>query len=244
MVGACLMAPITMISPSCAQGASDQPLSSPPDNQQPAVPPPSPSVPQSQAQPPLDPTKPIPPGGIRIITRNPDPGKWGFVPGVQANASRTFNCKPLACADAARVIITNLRSPTRNPDPQALEKFAKVDFPKAIRAQNAAQDVLSDGANKIETLSSKTARLKDYPAVLNETKFTAGKKVVFINTAIIFAGPSMLKLASISPNKELAQKSLDEFVAAVDIKEGPPLPAPSMPKPPDSLPPDQKPQNL
>jgi hypothetical protein len=239
VAGAFLMVPMMMIIPARAQSANDQSaaVSAPP-------------VPQSQPQPPLDPNKPIPPGGIRILTRNPDPGKWGFVPSAQPAAGRTFNCKPLACADAARVIVTNLRSPTRNPDPQALEKFAKVDFPKAIRAQNAAQDVLSDGTNKIETLSSKTGRLKDYPAVLNETKFTAGKKVIFINTAIIFAGPSMLKFASISPSKELAQKSLDEFVAAVDIKEGPPLPAvsplpePSMPKRPDSAPPDQKLQNL
>jgi hypothetical protein len=230
---------MTMITMACAQDASDKPLSSPPAGQQP---PPAAPPPQTQTSP--NPTQPVPPGGIRIFTRNPDPGKWSYVPTAQPNAARTFNCKPLACADAARVIVMSLRSPTRNPDPKALEKFAKVDLPKAIRAQNAAQDVLSDGANKIETLSSKTARLKDYPAVLNETKFTAAKKVVFINTAIIFAGPSMLKFTSLSPNRELAQKSLDEFVAAADIKEGPPLPIPSVPKPPDSLPPDQKPQSL
>ncbi len=199
--------------------------------------------------------KPVPPGGVRVTTRAPDPGKWDQVP-VPPGSPRTFNCKPLACSDATRVVVTMLRSPTRDPDPKALEKFAKVDLPKAIRAQSAAQDVLSDGANKMETITSATARLKDHPAVLNETRFTAGKKIVFINTAIIFVGPIMLKFAAMSPNRELAQKSLAEFIAAADIKEGPPLPVtsgtqpvpvpltPSRPEaPPTAVSPD-KPQSL
>ena len=185
--------------------------------------------------------KPIPPGGVRITTRAPDPGKWDLVPATPTSP-RVFNCKPLACAAATRVMITTLRSPTRNPDPKALEKFAKVDLPKAIRAQSAAQDVLSDGANKMETLNSAALRLKDHPAVTNETRYTAGKKIVFIDTAMIFVGPVMLTFSAISPNRDLAQKSLAEFVAAVDIKEGPPLPVtsgsqpvpltPSRPEPP------------
>ena len=50
------------------------------------------------------------------------------------------------------------KSPTRHPDPEALEKFAKVDLPKSIRAAGAAREVLSDGAEKIETLVSKPRR--------------------------------------------------------------------------------------
>ncbi|HEY0236471.1 MAG TPA: hypothetical protein VGC86_15675 [Afipia sp.] len=206
-----------------AQNADTQDITPPPAVAPPSPPQPVPglSVPSANAN-----DKPIPPGGVRVTTRVPDPGKWDRVPSAP-NTPRTFNCKALACPDASRVIITTLRSPTRNPDPQALEKYAKVDFPKLIRAQSAAQDVLSDGANKMDTLSSGVARLKDHPAIVNETKFTAGKKIIFINTAIIFAGPIMLRFSAMSPNRELARKSVGEFVAAAEISEGPPLPVTS-----------------
>jgi hypothetical protein len=247
LVGACLLFPLTMTASVRAEGAGAQGADTNGADARgagdlPATSPPGPEA--SKPQP--DPNKPIAPGGIRITTRNPDPGKWNVAPAQPTTVpgiNRTFICKPLACADSARVIISTSRSPTRNPDPQALEKLAKVDLPKAVRAQNAAQDVLSDGANKIETLSSKATRLKNYPAVVNETKFSTGKRTVFTETAIVFAGPSMLKFISLSPNREVAQKSLDEFVASVDIKEGPPPPS-AAPKPPDVVPKEQQLQNL
>jgi hypothetical protein len=244
----CLLFPLTMMTSVQAQeagapgadgngvdgkGAGDQPPISPPGQG------------PSKLQP--DPDRPIAPGGVRITLHNPDAGKWNVAPAQPTTVpgiNRTFNCKPLACADSARVTITTSRSPTRNPDPQALEKLAKVDLPKAVRAQNAAQDVLSDGANKIETLTSKTTRMKNYPAVVNETKFSAGKRTIFTDTAMVFAGPTMLKIISLSPNREVAQKSLDEFVASVDIKEGPPPQSSSTPKPSDAVPKEQRLQSL
>jgi hypothetical protein len=141
--------------------------------------------------------------------------------------SRVYNCKVLACPDAVRVVVISLRSPVRDPDPKALEKFAKVDLPKAIRAQSAAQGVLSDGTTKIETLSSTTAQLKNRPGVLNDTKYTTGKKVVFFCTAFIFTGPTILKFIASSPDRELAQKSLAGFIEASVITDGPPLPVTS-----------------
>ncbi len=258
LIGLCFMA---LVHGASAQNSDTQdiapPAVAPPPVAPPAVTPPSASspVPGQPAPAPSAEEKPIPPGGVRVTTRAPEPGKWDLVPSAP-NTPRTFNCKPLACPDASRVIITMLRSPTRNPDPKALEKYAKVDFPKAIRAQSAAQDILSDGANKMETLNSDVARLKDHPAILNETKFIAGKKIIFINTAIIFAGPLMLRFSSMSPNRELAQKSLAEFIATAEIREGPPLPVtsgvqpvpvpltPSKPEPPKPQATPNMPQSL
>ncbi|HEY5608963.1 MAG TPA: hypothetical protein VIM38_11570 [Alphaproteobacteria bacterium] len=172
--------------------------------------------------------KPIKPGSVRITTRAPELDKWT----AQKTANglrRVFRCKPLACAEPQTVAFTFLKSPTGTPDPKALEKFAKIDLPKSIRAAGAAREVLSDGAEKIETLSSKTTTLKGYPSVINETLFSRGKSSAYIETAIIFAGPVMIRVQSSSPNRQLAQKSLDQFIEAMRIEEGPP---PSKPRPP------------
>jgi hypothetical protein len=70
--------------------------------------------------------------------------------------------------------------------------------------------------------------LEGYPAVVNETRLSQGKASVYLNTAIIFAGPVMVRLQSSSKNRALAQKSLNEFVEAMKIEEGPPG-SPSLP---------------
>ncbi len=169
------------------------------------------------------PKPPVKPGGVRVTTLPPEPDKWD----AQRSANglqRVFKCKPLACPDTETVSFVFSKSPTRHPDPQALEKFAKVDLPKSIRAIDAAREVLSDGAEKFETVSSKTATLKSYPAVVNESKLTRGKAAAFVEIAIIFAGPMMIRVQSASPNRELAQKSIKDFIEAMRIEEGPAAP--------------------
>jgi hypothetical protein len=104
-----------------------------------------------------------------------------------------------------------------------LEKFAKEDLPKSIRAAGAARAVLSDGTEKIETLASNTATLKGYPSVLNESKFSRGKSEAYVQTAIIFAGPVMIRVQSSSPDRSLSQKALNEFIDVMQIEEGPPV---------------------
>ncbi len=166
------------------------------------------------------PKPPVKPGGVRVTTLPPEPDKWD----VQRSANglqRVFKCKPLACADTESVTFVFSKSPTRHPDPQALEKFAKVDLPKRIRAIDAAREVLSDGAEKFETVSSKTATVKGYPAVVNESKLTRGNAAAYVEITIIFAGPAMIRIQSVSPNRELAQKSLAAFIEAMRIEEGP-----------------------
>ena len=170
-----------------------------------------------------DASKPIKPGGVRITTKAPEPDKWDGQRSANGMV-RVFKCKPLACPDAATVTITFLKSPTRHPDPQALEKFAKVELPKSMRALDAAREILTDGAEKIETMSSKTATLKGYPAVVSETKFSKGKTATYLDSAIVFAGPVMIRVFSTSQNRDWAKKTLDQFVEVMNIEEGPPLP--------------------
>jgi hypothetical protein len=209
-------------------------LASPANPATPANPPAAAANPASPANPPAaaNPTGPIKPGSVRITTRVPDTDKWE-AQRVVNTTQRLFKCKPLACADAETVTMVFSRSPTRHPDPQALDKLAKVDLPKSIRAADAAREVLTDGAEKIDTLTSKTTTLKSYPAVVNESKFTNSKQSIYVNTALIFAGPVLIRVQSISPNRDLAQKSLGEFVEVMKIEEGPPLqpgaPSPTMP---------------
>ena len=167
-------------------------------------------------------SKPIKPGGVRITTKAPEPDKWDGQRSANGMV-RVFKCKPLACPDAATVTITFLKSPTRHPDPQALEKFAKVELPKSMRALDAAREILTDGAEKIETMSSKTATLKGYPAVVSETKFSKGKTATYLDSAIVFAGPVMIRVFSTSQNRDRAKKTLDQFVEVMNIEEGPPL---------------------
>jgi hypothetical protein len=174
-------------------------------------------------------SKPLKPGGVRVTPRMPDADRWDGQKSANG-LRRVFKCKPLACADAEVVTIIFAKSPTRHPDPEALEKLAKTDLPKSIHAADAAREVMADGDAKLETLSSKTATLKGYPAVTNETKLSQGKVFIYLDTAIIFAGPIMIRLQSVSKNRTLAQKSINEFVEAMKIEEGPPG-SPSLPTP-------------
>lgn len=171
---------------------------------------------------PATPGVPVKPGSVRVTTTSPDPDKWEGLRSANG-LQRVFKCKPLACSDAEVVSFVFSKSPTRHPDPIALDKLAKIELPKSMRALDAQRKILSDGAEKIETLESKTATLKGYPAVVNETKFSSGKVSVYLNTAIIFAGPAMIRIQSTSRGRELSQKSLGEFVNAMRIEEGAPL---------------------
>lgn len=171
---------------------------------------------------------PIAPGGIRITTRNPMLGNWVCV-------GQACTCKPLACAAPSRVSYSSSPTPARSPNPQALEKFAKVEVPKRIMAANAAQAVLSDGKNKIEVLGSKVTKHLGYPSVLSEAKSTQGNSVVIITTAMIFAGPVLLTVTSLSTDRGVAMTSLGDFIQAMTIEEGPPLNSnapPAAPVPP------------
>lgn len=187
----------------------------------------------SVAQDTSEPAQPHRAGRVSITTRAPEPDKWNAVRSANGT-QRIFKCKPLACSDPQTVSFLFSRSPTSHPDPKALERFAKEELPKSIRAMAAAREVLSDGTEKIETLKSETATLKNYPSVVNESKISRGEKATFVETAIIFAGPVMIRVQSLSPNQDLARKALNQFVDVMRIEEGA-APAPSPPRSPKGL---------
>lgn len=161
--------------------------------------------------------KPIPPGGVRITARNPLQGNWTC-------QGRVCTCKPLACAAASRVSYATAPTPARSPNPKALEKFAKVDMPKRIMAANAAQGILSDGKVKVEMLVSKVTAHLGYPSVLSETKITTQTSAIFLTSAAIFAGPVLLTVSSVSPDRSVAMQSLKDYIGVISVEEGPPLP--------------------
>jgi hypothetical protein len=164
---------------------------------------------------------PVRPGGVRVTTRAPEPGKWDVVTAAN-HSQRLFRCKPLACPDTETVLFKFSKSPALHPDPKALEKFATVEWPKRLRAVEAARSVLSERAEKLETLSSKTAVLKEYPSVVNESKLIGGRTAIYFDSVIIFAGPIMISIQSSSPNRELAHASLNQFLDVMKIVSGPP----------------------
>jgi hypothetical protein len=171
------------------------------------------------------------PGSVRVTTKAPEVDKWD-VASTPDGAKRVFKCKPLACPEAQAVTFTFSKSPTGTIDPKALEKFATVDLPKSMRAGAAARSILSDNDEKFETLASRTATLKGYPSVFNETKITRGKAETFYHTDIIFAGPMLIRIESASPNRDLAGKALRDFVEVMQIIEGPAPARPGLPGPP------------
>lgn len=180
---------------------------------------------QTKAEP-----EPLKPGAVRVTTRVPELDKWD-VAIINNGAQRIYKCKALACSDPETVTFTFSKTLARNPDPAALEKFAKTDLPKSLRAATAAAEVMAEKATQIETLIAKTDTLKGYPAVINESKVTRGKIITFLNTTLIFAGPVMIRIQSVSVNRFLAKKSLSQFIDTMQITEGPPLPGPVKPAP-------------
>jgi len=166
----------------------------------------------------------VSPGGVRITARNPLQGNW-------ICKASTCICKPLACGAESRVTYATSPTPARRPDAQALEKFAKVDLPKQIRAANAAEGVLSEGKVQFEMLTTWVSTHLGYPSVLAETKITQEKKTVFTTYALIFVGPVLLKVHAISFDRAVAMKSLNEFVSAMSVEEGPAV-SPNAPAPP------------
>jgi len=174
------------------------------------------------------PAKPNDGGTMRVTTKAPEPDKWD-VQNFNNNTRRVFKCKPLACPDPQTVIFVFGKSPTKHPDPKALERFAKEELPKSIRAASAAREVMSDGDEKAETMASDTATLKGFPSVINETKFSRSKSETYVQTAIIFAGALMVRIQSSSPNRDLSKKGLAEFLDVMRIEEGPASTTPGTP---------------
>lgn len=192
-----------------------------------ATAPPWPAAAQGLVEKPAKPG-PLKPGGLRISVQNPLPGNW-VCKGI------TCVCKPMACGSAVLVDYTAKPTPARKPDPQALERFAKVDIPKALKAANAAQNVLSDGKNKIELVGTRVSKALGRPAVDVESKSSNGEKTIHNVAVMIFAGPALVTVTAKSNDRAAAQKGLKEYLTGMTIQEGPSVAPKLLPNPPDSV---------
>jgi hypothetical protein len=155
--------------------------------------------------------------GTALDLRNPDPAKWAgrSLPHLHASV---WSCRPLACADGAVVVIQTTRAPTRDPDPRALQKLAKI-LPAQTQAHNAVLEIASDGNESIQTLSSRVTKLKGYPAILTETKRLGRGKPTYTITGHIFVGMIHAKLISQSVEHADAKRHFDDFLAVMAVED-------------------------
>src|SRR5258707_729383 len=75
--------------------------------------------------------------GTRVTFKSPDPQKWV---GTRAAGERRsiFRCRPLACPENSIVTVRTAASPTRSPDPVALQKFAQEDAKRQMEQTEQA----------------------------------------------------------------------------------------------------------
>lgn len=165
--------------------------------------------------------------GLGITHRAPDPDNWTV--SHKSPEVTVYTCKPDACPSPASVTVTMSPSPARDMDPLTLQKFAKVDYPREIEAANAAA---ADRSDKVETLTAESSMVAGLPAVLNETRYATGSNVTFIATGLIFVGPVMATIQSVSPDRALAMKSLNGVLDQFSVGGG----AQRRPQPPAAPP--------
>jgi hypothetical protein len=167
------------------------------------------------------------PGDMRFGIAGLDSEKWSasIRQGAPDGSLRLgFTCKVLACPDPVAVIVTTRRSPAERPDAKALEKLAKETIPKLTQAESLQLQVRTDNKAKVDTLSSVATRIRDYPAVLNETRVTAPERQSYIAIATLFAGKLLVTVRTEAGDRAAAKAALDDFTKAITIEEGPPAP--------------------
>ena len=179
---------------------------------------------------------PKPSRTVQVTTKAPDPAKWQA--STSANGTRrVFKCKPLACLAPETVSFVFEKGSLVTPNPASLQKFATIDLPRSIRA------AVTDPTEQVDNLFSAVTKVKNYPAVLNETRFSRPPKEAYVETAIIFAGPAIIRVESSSPSQKVAKDSLSQFLDVMQIVEKD-APSPTAPVPPGASPPQSKTQSL
>jgi hypothetical protein len=171
--------------------------------------------------------------GTRITIKNPNPEKWTFTQSaaqVKTSGVLTWICKPLACSsERSAVVGTFGKSPTRNPDKEALAKAAKL-LAVQTKAQDMVMEAASEGDERITPLASGVTEVRGYPAIMAEAKKTTRGKTDYIYRSDVFVGLTMVRLISVSSTRPDARRHFNEFAEAMDILDVPP-PAPGSPSP-------------
>jgi len=157
--------------------------------------------------------------GTRVRYKSPDPQKWI---GNQAFGDRraTFRCRPLACPELSIVSVRTGPSPTRSPDPQALQKFAQES---AQLEMTKAGEASAEGGNRVRDLSllsTRVANVKNFPTVHWEYQgISSDNKTVYIVRKMVFAGNSVIDVISSSLGLEVARRNSADFVAVLEIED-------------------------
>ena len=172
--------------------------------------------------------------GTKIRYGVPDPQKWT---GNRVFGERRsiYRCRPLACPENSVVSIRMSNSPTRSPDPIALQKYAQEDAKREMALAEQASAEAVGRLRDVALLSSKVAPMKNFPAIHWEYRGTLNDKTLYISRDLVFAGNTLVDVISTSLAIEVARRNGSDFVDVMEIDDFPP-PAPGS-APPAAAPP-------
>jgi hypothetical protein len=171
--------------------------------------------------------------GTRVTYKSPDPQKW--IASRAAGERRSiFRCRPLACPENSIVTIRTAASPTRSPDPTALQKFAQEDAKRQMEQTEQASTEAVGRLRDLTLLSTKVVKMKEFPTVHWEYRaIGAGDKTIYIVRDMVFAGNTMIDVISTSLGIEVARRNGSDFAGVLDIEDfapqaaGAPAPPPA-----------------
>jgi hypothetical protein len=174
--------------------------------------------------------------GTQIRYRPPDPQKW-VGNRVFGERRSIYRCRPLACPENSVVSIRMSNSPTRSPDPIALQKYAQEDAKREMALAEQASAEAVGRLRDVALLSSRVAPMKNFPAIHWEYRGNLNDKTLYISRDLVFAGNTLVDVISTSLAIEVARRNGSDFVNVMEIDDFPPQAAP----PPPAAPPTAAP---
>ena len=171
--------------------------------------------------------------GTRVTFKSPDPQKW--IGTRQAGERRSiFRCRPLACPENSIVTVRTAASPTRSPDPIALQKFAQEDAQRQMQQTEQASTEAVGRLRDLTLVSTRVVKMKEFPAVHWEYRaIGASDKTIYIVRDMVFAGNTMIDVISTSLGVEVARRNGNDFVGVLQIEDfAPPAQAAAAAPPP------------
>ncbi|MBW0003713.1 MAG: hypothetical protein JO216_09500 [Hyphomicrobiales bacterium] len=161
----------------------------------------------------------VPPEFATVVrTSSPDPAKWVY---QKINERDQWRCRPLSCPDNSVVTVTITKSPTPRPDPVALDRYVKIEIPKANEKFNATLPN-PQGVREAKLVSSAVEKVHGYYAIRSIFDMMNDKGSFEAVALTIFAGGSLVKFDSAATTLPTARKNLDDFVSAMQIEGRPP----------------------
>lgn len=163
--------------------------------------------------------------GTQIRYRPPDPQKW-VGNRVFGERRSVYRCRPLACPENSVVSIRMSNSPTRSPDPIALQKYAQEDAKREMALAEQASAEAVGRLRDVALLSSRVAPMKNFPAIHWEYRGTLNDKTIYISRDLVFAGVTLVDVISTSLALDVARRNGSDFVNVMEINDFPPQAAP------------------